>query len=188
MKQQYYPPQRMTRLSNNEQAAGLWAELDCSLDAETTSTPPFAWLQGSSPGSWEGKQEFSSTFTPAGRQMQVCTRVFQRDTHFPTTELTWVRINPTYWSICAWGEEKMEVGRIQISRRWNGYTIVCLVWFLPGVSHRLRACWTWTQQLQERWRETVTFGPAVSLTYTHCVNRVSALYLHYAKSKGTRER
>lgn len=34
------------------------------------------------------------------------------NTHFPTTELTWVRITPTYWSICAWKQKESQIVNI----------------------------------------------------------------------------
>lgn len=53
-------------------------------------------------------------YLPCCKRLRLClnmfANVFKRSlrsngTHFPTTALTWVRISPTYWSICAWKQE-----------------------------------------------------------------------------------
>lgn len=69
-------------------------------------------------------------------------------TYFPTTELTWVRISPTYWSICAWKREENIHGRPSpVSLLKRSATLRNS----PGSSHRPLAWWTWKPRL---WRHT----------------------------------
>jgi len=44
-------------------------------------------------------------------------KVWMANTHFPTTELTWVRISPTYWSICAWKQKESDGCKYQTTFR-----------------------------------------------------------------------
>lgn len=102
------------------------------------------WIQGrvSVPVQQPWVEHHVETFCvyPAAQQcLRLCLNLFANvckgrlsssSTHFPTTALTWVRISPTYWSICAWKQEtvwSLTLGFLLADIPWCSHTNLMLL-------------------------------------------------------------